>query len=245
MNPNQDNQPGPQPPQDYPQPQPTSYPQQPPQYTQAPQYTPPSEYQPVSDQYSVDYLNEIAPPLKQSRGPGKLMWIIIGLVMATLLVIGLSLVLNSRPSDLDRATELYVRMDSLRTIADRQHVNLRDNELRANNTSYRLFLGNAIRDIEEPLNAAGINKARLDENLRNSESELIAEYNEKFEDARLNVTLDSTYAREMLFQLSILDTMMRSFYNQTNTPALREFLETTNTNLSPIAKSFDEFTAAQ
>lgn len=234
--------------------QPEPNPQTPPPPTGPPPatpYTPPAQpvsppvtaYDPTQPppDYSIDYLNQIATPIKQKTGPSNFMLIIFGLVAVAILAIVAMLAFNSRTTPLDRATELYVRMDSLRTIGRDQHNHLRDNGLRTTNTSYQLFLSNAIRDIEEPLSAAGINKSTLDAELRSQEQSLVNEYKDQFEDARLNVELDRTYAREMTYQLTLLNSMMETIYNETNTEELKSFLEQTNNNLATIAEDFSNF----
>lgn len=146
---------------------------------------------------------------------------------------------------MDRAAEMYLRMETLKKVSEDQHRHLRDNQLRVNNRSFSLFLTNAIRDIEEPLKAAGINKGQIPKNIRDREAALQAKLKEEFDDARLNITLDRIYTRQMTYQLESLQRMMQTVYDGSNSAALREYLVTTDSNLLPVYNNFKEFNAAK
>lgn len=226
-----------------------------------PQQTPPGQSQPQAtpgqqppvqpaqpvyaegQDYSIEYLDQIAPPTKKSLMPSKLILIILGLV-GLLVIVGLFVMLSSaRPSTLDQASELNARLETLADISKDQHRHLRDNTLRANNTAYQLFLNNAISDMEAPLTAAGLEKATK-KAIATQEKAYASKLNAEFEDARLNVILDRTYAREMAYQLDVVQAMMRRVYNGTNSKELRGYLDSANTNLTLLSKSFDEFSDA-
>lgn len=218
--------------------------QQPPQPQPQPQQaqaTPPVQpAQPLTEDYSIDYLNQIAPPMKQSQKPGKLL-LIIFILVGLLIVVGIAaLLLSGRPTSLDNASALSARMETLAKLSKDQHKNLRDNELRTTNTAYTLFLSNAVSDLSAPLEAAGIKKETT-KAITASETAFATELTAKFEDARLNVVLDRTYAREMAYQLDIIEAMMRSIYGSTSSQQLQSYLDTANKNLAPIAQDFDEF----
>ncbi len=227
------------------QPQPQQTPPQPP--TQAPpsaqQPLQPGVQQPIQD-YSVDYLDQISTPLKPQKTANHKLILIIMVLLGLLVLVGVAaLLLSSRPSTLDKASELSARMESLVEISKDQHSYLRDNDLRSDNTAYTIFLTNAIADLEAPLEAAGIEKD-VTASIEAAESAHSSELTSEFDDARLNVVLDRTYAREMTYQIEVLQTMMRQVYDGTDNEELRTFLDNAYRNLTPIAESFDEFAGA-
>lgn len=228
---------------------PNPQPQQPPQWP--PQPTAPTNPQPYPQQstpitppqqdYSIDYLNQISAPSKTSSGPnGKfLIGIIVGLLVLLGLV-GAFLVFGNRSTPMDKAANMLMRMQTLEKVAKSQHKHLRDGQLRSSNSSYTLFLTNAIRDLKEPLESAGVNVNKLPKSQRDAEKAVETELNTRFDDARLNVRLDNTYSREMNYQLDILHSMMVSIYSSTSSSALKEYLETTEKNLAQVSESFEK-----
>lgn len=192
----------------------------------------------------MDYLDQISTPVKQSRSSNKLILIILILVGLLVMVGAAALILSDRPSSLDKASELSARTETLHTLAEDQHKYLRDNDLRANNTAYRVFLTNAIADLEAPLEAAGLEKDAT-QAIEAAETSYAEKLSSDFDDARLNVILDRTYAREMTYQIEVLQTMMQQVYDGTDSEELRTYLDSAFRNLSPIATEFDEFAATK
>lgn len=201
---------------------------------------------PPNQTYSVDYLDQISAPVKTSPiANPKFIYGIIGGLLALLVLVGGLLFLGSQPSPMDKSTDMLLRMQTLEKVARAQHSHLRDGQLRATNSSYLLFLANAIRDIKEPLDNAGVNVNQLPKEQRDSEKTLETELKEQFDEARLNVLLDRTYAREMNYQLDILHGMMVSVYNATNNTVLTEYLETTENNLGQVSDGFSNFSGSK
>lgn len=145
---------------------------------------------------------------------------------------------------LNKANELNARIETLTKISKDQHKHLRDNSLRATNTAFTLFLSNASSDLEAPLKAAGIEK-KVTNSIKASEKTYESKLTADFEDARLNVVLDRTYARQMAYELDIINSMMRSIYNSTSNTELRGYLDNANNNLTPIAEDFRKFATAE
>lgn len=195
--------------------------------------------------YSVDYLNQIAAPTPTTDKKSIfLVWTIIALSIVSVAVLAFTM-LASRPGSIERTSELYLRMTTLKKVSEEQHRYLRDNQLRVSNRNFITFLTNAIRDIEQPLTDADIQKSKLPESLTTQEAALARQLATEFEDARLNITLDRVYTRQMTYQLSALQAMMKGVYDQTSNAELKSYLETTSANLAPVARSFSEFAATK
>lgn len=225
------------------------YPQDPNQQPINPQPQPqqPPVAQPAPGQdYSIDYLDQISAPAKSSRtaNPKFLYGVIAGL-LALLILVGGFILISSRSTPMDKATDMLLRMQTLEKVAKNQHKHIRDGQLRSTNSSYLLFLANAIRDLKDPLESADVKVNQLPKARRDAEKSIEETLNAQFDDARLNVTLDRTYAREMDYQLEVLHGMMVSVYNSTNSSALKEYLETTETNLAQISEGFSGFSGSK
>lgn len=250
MNPNQydPQNPSPQPPPTggqpaYPQQQPTYDPNQATQPNQPVQPQPNYQQAPDLNQEgpidtSIDYLDKISAPAQTKSGPSNIVWISVIALGVLSVILGIFLLFFGGQPSFNKASATFARINTLQKIADEQHRYLRDNGLRGTNSSFRLALANAARDLQGPLEAAGINKDKLDKKLLAAEAKVAEDYKKKFEDARLNVTLDTTYSREMIFQIYALHTMIQAMDKSSNSPAVEKFAADTTANLEPIIKSF-------
>lgn len=195
--------------------------------------------------YSIDYLNQIAQPTTPtSKKSIFLIWAIIGLSVVAAAVMIFSM-LTSRPSSMERTAAVYLRMETLKDVSEKQHRYLGSNQLRVNNRNSITFLTNAIRDIEQPLSAAGITKSKISKDVVGLENKLTDDLNSEFDDARLNTILDRVYTREMTYQLGVLQSMMTGLESQSSNPELKSYVETTKNNLAPVIRTFSEFAATK
>lgn len=231
-----------------PEPQPT-YPQQPSQPYAAPQqpqaYYSPQPGQPPADR-SINYLNQIAatPARRVSLpSPRILLGIIIVGVLA-LLIIGFML-FNSQPSMTGRLTSLYLRLQTLQAVASDEQSDLKDTSLRTVNSNLSILLTNSLRDTESALTKRNIKVNAISQTSKKTEQAYQTKLTDELTDAKLNVALDSTYAREMAYQLSIVHSMMKTIYNSTNNSDLKSTLSTTNNNLEAIQQSFESFSGSK
>ncbi len=201
----------------------------------------PDQNQP--NQYSIDYLNQIAPQTpKRGVKDQFFFWIIGGglLLAAIVLIITLSSGGSGPKYDMQ---VLAARMDTLQIIASDTQKNLKSGALRSTNSNLTIFLTNANRDIAAPLTANGIDIKKLDGTI------VAAEKGDKlkqtFEDARLNAVLDRTYAREMTYQLQTIAVLEQKIYKATNSKVLKEYLEKTDADLQPLIKQLAEFSGTE
>ena len=231
----------------------TGYTQAPPVYQAPyPQTTPvaqPATYQQPTTYAGtgapIDYLNQIAAPIKPTRRPGKLVMIIA--ILSGLLIVALfaGMILNSQPSQSSRLTDLYLRMQTLQSLSDTEQKLLKDNDLRTTNSNSSLILADSIRDIKGQLTKFNVNPDKIDKSLTSKEEAYKQKLADEFTNAKLNVSLDRTYAREMAYQISILTSNMKTIYNSTNSASLKTFLESSFTKLATVQQRFENFTAAQ
>lgn len=209
-------------------------PYQPSNQPPAPQQQPP--------QYSIDYLNQIAPQQKKST-PNKLL-VIVGilviLLIVTFAVAGLSRLGGA--SSGNKLQTLAARLETLQTIAEDGQPHIKSNQLRGINSSLSLYLTNANHDLAAPLAKNGVDIKKLDKSIVAKEKG--TELTETLEDARLNALYDRTYAREMSYQLSTTILLMQDIDKSTKSASLKEFIKTTSDNLTPVQKQFDTFTGS-
>ena len=195
---------------------------------------------PDQNQYSIDYLNQIAPqaPKKGLSGKLPLIFVILG-ILALLTII---LVLFSSLGGNGQAPErLAARLQATSTIVSDSQATIKSSQLRSLNSNLDIYLTNTNRDLAEPLLADNIDVVQLSESILAQESS--TEISETLEDARLNANFDPTYAREMAFQLETTMLLMQEVFDSTKNAALRDVLTSAYENLVPIQEQFAAFNA--
>ncbi len=211
------------------------------------QPTPPQQQPPQPQpEYSIDYLDQISAPQKRIIAPNPLVLLgVIGVGILAIIGFGIMIFSSSGTSGTDRVASLNLRLATLQKIADTQQRNLRDNELRSTNAALSLYLSNTARDMKDPVAALGITDKTIPKNLTTTESKLTSDINAKFEEAKLNVMLDRSYAREMTYQIGVLRSMMTSAYKNTSNQKLKATLETSDPSLAQVAKNFESFSGSR
>lgn len=208
------------------------------------QYQPGREQAPQFER-SIDYLDQIAPATRQKALPTK--FILIGVVIAAIIAVFLfiGIALNGRPSTSEQMMKLYARLNTLQTITSTEQKSLKDTQLRTANSSLSLLLTNSIRDIGKTLTTGSSNGVKVPQTLTASEKAYAQKLTDKFTDAKLNVELDSTYAREMAYQLSLVHTMMKSLYNGASSNSTKMLLQQTSDTLTPLQQTFSDFSGSK
>ena len=192
-------------------------------------------------QYSIDYLNSIttAPPAKKISP--FLLWGLIGGVLISLVLVVL-FITSLGGGATDNLRQFGERLVVLETTTKDSQQSIQSSKLRSLNSSLKLVLTNANRDMQEPLEKEGI-KVDVDKLSKETSSEL-TELTGSLEDARLNAVFDRTYSREVAFYLKKLRAQMSEIYDSTNSKSLKTVLETTDANIAPLSESFSSFNAS-
>lgn len=197
---------------------------------------------PDQNQYSVDYLNQIAPNANKPGMNNKFFFMIVGggLLLAVIVGVMLLSVVGSGGST-SKLQTLAARMETLQKIADSANATIKSGSLRSTNSNLSITLTNATRDIAVPLKNNSVDIKKLDKAIvaKENGSALVA----KLEDARLNAVYDQTYAREMTYQLATVVALMKEIYNSTGSKSLKDFLQATDKNLEPIKQQLSSFNA--
>lgn len=192
----------------------------------------------------TDYLNQIAPqaPKKPMFSFGLKQVIMIGGALVILVII-LAIIVNVfAGGKTDPVQHLSARLTATQTVVTAAQGNLKSSKLRSVNSNLNLFLTNTNRDILVPLNAMHVDTTKLSKSIVTSES--TTALSARLEDARLNATFDSTYAREMAYQLGNTMTLMNQIYKSTSNAELKVFLKSAYTSLTPTQQSFADYSTA-
>ena len=196
------------------------------------------------DQNPLDYLNQIA-PVKQRKDFLRTLrpvHYIIGIVLVLiLLIVVVSLLANAANAPKVQLQRLAARLQATTTIAQNANANIRDGNLEVINSNLQIYLTNMNQAIIKPMAAVGVNAKSLPSNIVASEKDP-GQITEELTNAHLSGTFDSTYARDMAYQLATTMTLMKEIYQSTPSSSLKSFLETSYNNLQPTQQSFASFT---
>ncbi len=223
-------------------------PQQPQPYVAAPQ---PLQQQPHSSStigpqpgpttYAVDYLDQIAPPPPRAN-------FLSGMFGKAVIVLGVILVLTvsfiasagnqKRTGDLEM---IVTRLENMQRITKSTQKNLKSSKLLATNSNYQIWIANANKDGWDLLTQAEVKKNKIDKKMIAAEKAKTTELTQKFDDARLNASLDRVYAREMAYQAQLLITEYTKMSKKSQEVAIRDYAKRSIANLVPVQKAFADF----
>lgn len=195
---------------------------------------------PDQNQYSIDYLNQIAAPEKKPGLSSKLFMIIVigGVLLAA--IVGILLISKAGgTSPTTDLTSLAARLSSLQKVSSKAQTSIQSGKLQTVNSTLSLALTGANRDIATPLKNNNVIMEKADKTLVAAES--LEVVSKKLEDARLNVKYDSVYSSEMKYQLDLTISLMDKIYKQTKSESLKTYLKTTADNMIPIRQQFIDY----
>lgn len=197
-----------------------------------------------SNQAPLDYLNQIA-PTEQKKAPFSLniKTIIVFAAIAVVLVIILSVVASSiGNSRKDPWVSFAARLDTTGLVAEGATNNLKNSQLRSLNSDVKIYISNTKRDLQTPLTGMALDPAKLPATIVAKEAG--EDMKLRLETGRLNAKFDSTYAREMSYQLATLLALLQQMYSATNDAENKAFLTTAYDNLAPTQEAIANFSAS-
>ena len=209
-----------------------------PNYTEPQQ--PGQQPQPVQQpENPMDYLNSISAPTKTKMINPLFLWLGIGGVLLIVLVLASTLLFGGRETGVERYNNLSFRIQSLQALTKSSSKAIKSSKLLAINGSLSTILNSAVPELQK-LSASTDTKVAKPV----KDSPLLVEFSTlsaKLEDARLNVRFDTTYAREVSYQISKLRSEIKIVTNETRSAGLKLYLETLDTDLKNLNEQFSTF----
>lgn len=198
---------------------------------------------PQNGQTPLDYLNQIAPQApKKPLFTLNLRTILLAGIAVIVLVIIIATIAGALSNTNKEPWQRFeARLDATTAVVDGASGHIKSSQLRSINSDLKLYLTNTKRDIAVPLAALDINPAKIP-------ASIVAEekgtgITERLEDGRLNAKYDSTYAREMTYQLATILSLLQKLYATNVGPQTKEMLKSAYDNLLPTYTTVSTFTA--
>lgn len=186
------------------------------------------------------YLDQIAAPGPQKTIPPRLLWIGIGALLL-IVIVGFFVIINSGgKSQSQKMTEFVYRVQALEKLTDTSRSTIQSSQLQALNASLNTILTGIDQQSGDSLAIYGISKLPTVPKT----APVTVEYSDlatKLQDAKLNVIFDRTYAREITYQLSIMQSEMKAIYDHSNSKTIKSYLVKSSDNITPLQKEFANF----
>lgn len=186
------------------------------------------------------YLDQIAAPGPQKTIPPRLLWIGIGALLL-IVIVGFFVIINSGgKTQSQKMTEFVYRVQALEKLTDTSRSTIQSSQLQALNASLNTILTGIDQQSGDSLAIYGISKLPTVPKT----APVTVEYSDlatKLQDAKLNVIFDRTYAREITYQLSIMQSEMKAIYDHSNSKTIKSYLVKSSDNITPLQKEFANF----
>lgn len=185
---------------------------------------------------------------KLNAGMGLIIKILVGGIFATILLIGLGLLINGNStSPTDRTRQLYTRIENVNTLIKDYNNSIKSSQLRAINYSLSGVLTGTSTQLsnyfQEANSGSNSNDTTLPDKLSTIETNLYESTNAKLTDAKLNGMLDRIYIAQIHMQISLLMTLTGEILQNNLSSSLREILDSFYSNLRVIEQSVDNYSS--
>lgn len=201
--------------------------------------------QPVNP-YTIDYLNQIAPKPVEPFWTKNKIFLAIGLVLALCLS---AFLLLSQGNRADNAREsllrAYYNIEKTRDLTKKYQPKLRSSDLSSINTGLSAALSSEEIKLKDHLESNKIKLLSSADKKKNEKYQQIeeeyVELDKKLDDAFLNATLDEAYAREVVFHLGQLKSLLYKIKDRVNSKKTDEIIDSINQNLETSIKQIEHY----
>lgn len=200
----------------------------------------PPQFQ-TNDQYSIDYLNSIAP--KQQKTVNR--FAVFGLIGAVLVsvVVALVLIANSGgPSINDQLPALQARISTLHDVTEVQQPHLSENQISEANAALTSSLASLDANIQAIMKERKVKELSKKSNPQKTAADALAK---TLNDAYQRGTLDRTYTTNMTYHLTLLETQVKKLRKSTKNTEIVEFCDSALSSIELILKSYASFDATK
>ncbi len=199
----------------------------------------------ASDQYSVDYLNQIAPVQQKSINRFAIFALIGGVLVAV--VAAILIFANAGPPDFStQAKGIQSRITTLQSVADSQQINLKENSISEANSTLSSALTSMSTELTALMKTKGIKAtSKASATVARSEKTYSATLVKKLDDSYQRGTLDRTYTTQMTYELTVLRSKLVRMDNTANSKSVTTYVKTAVTNIDAILKAYNAFSATK
>lgn len=192
-------------------------------------------------EYSIDYLNKIAP--KEQRNINK--FAVFGLIGGVLLTAIFALILMTRsggPSPNAQLPIVASRINTLQAVTAEQQPHLNVNQISEANAALRTTLSTMNTDITAIMKER---KLKADKDLTAKETAYREKLSKSLNDSHQRGTLNRTYTSQMRYELTLLRSQVVTLKKVGSTDAIKKLCNNGIENIDLILKSYASFDASK
>jgi len=206
-------------------------------------FVPPSGNDGRSPEYSIDYLNQIAP--KEQKVVNR--FAVFGLIGAGLLTAIFALILLSStrgPSVNDQIIPISERVATLQSVTNTEQTHLTEDQISEANAALSSSLVSMNTSLQTIMTAR---KLKVDSGSSSSKTEksYAANLTTTLEDSYQRGTLDRTYTSQMTYELTVLRAKISKLKEDTANKDLLSFCNTSLNNIDIVLKAYASFDATK
>lgn len=189
---------------------------------------------------NIAYLNQISSKKKPTNSSldilKKLKLPLIGLASLILIIIIISKIVSALDAqETDFTYRLQTRATNFTEAVDTYHTKIKSSELRAASTTLSSTLKNLTANLPR------FYKKTPPDSMTTEEQQIILDINSTLEDAKINGTLDRTYARQLAYGTKIIILLIEQIEKGNNDASLGTLLNDTKNSLNAILPTFSDF----
>lgn len=189
---------------------------------------------------NIAYLNQISSKKKPTNSPmdilKKFKFPLIGLVSLIIIIIIISKIVSALDAqETDFTYRLQTRATNFAETIDAYQPKIKSSELRAASTTFSSALKNLTANLPQFF------KKMPPKSVTAEEQQIILDVKNTLEDARINGTLDRTYARQLAYGTKIIILLIDQIETKDNNASLKALLDSTKNSLNAILPTFSDF----
>ena len=221
-------------------------PQQPtpiPDYQPQAPFTPPSGANGQSPEYSIDYLNQIAP--KEQRVVNR--FAVFGLIGGGIFAAIFALILISAsggPSANDQLIPISERITTLQSVTTTEQTHLAEDQISQANAALSSSLSSMTTSMKTILTERKL-KDDAGSSSAKAEKAYAAKLTTTLENSYQRGTLDRTYTSQMTYELTVLRSRITKLKQSSGSKEILSFCDTALSNIDLVLKAYSSFDATK
>lgn len=223
-------------------PQPTQWQPQPTQTIQQP-LTPPSSADGQTPEYSIDYLNQIAPTEQKVVNRFAVFGLIGGGIIAAIFAVIL-LASSGGPSPNEQLIPISERIATLQSVTSAEQNHLTEDQISQANAALSSSLSSMSTSIQAIMKERNI-KDSSGSSTAKAEKTYGTTLTTSLDNSYQRGTLDRTYTVQMTYELTVLRSRITKLRQSTSNKELLAFCDTSLNNIDIVLKAYASFDATK
>ena len=206
-------------------------------------YTLPSGADGQAPEYSIDYLNQIAP--KEQKAINR--FAVLGLIGAGILSAIFAVIIIASSGGPDANTQIIPiseRIATLQTVTAAEQTHLTEDQISQANASLTSALASMGTNLQAIMKERGLKNESGSASAK-AEQVYAAKLTKILEDSYQRGTLDRTYTSQMTYELTVLKSQTTKLKASTSSQELTSFCNTSLDNINLILKAYTSFDATK